>query len=153
MQRPVLIGQFLNAIVAPLHVGRGVSPAGVGGVGEWFATLASVLAVLAVAGLAARVAGRLTNRSVPELIVLLDESAKFYGRWPEHRLVGAPPVEVMVEAARCQRIIELLESHGGDAGVGGRAARGPIDGLRAWVQVLHRRIAAQAGVPSGPAYA
>ena len=43
--------------------------------GSW--TLASLLAVLAVAGLAARVAGRLTNRSVPELIVLLDESAKF----------------------------------------------------------------------------
>ncbi|BDX33504.1 hypothetical protein TUM20985_40510 [Mycobacterium antarcticum] len=153
MQRPVLIGQFLSAIVARLNAGRDVSPSGVGGVGEWFVTLASLLAVLAVGGLAARVASRLTKRSAPELIVLLDQSAKFYSRWPEDRLASAPPAEVMIEAARCRRIIDLLESRSGPAIVVEPATTGPVDGLRAWVALLHRRIAEQRAVPSGSAYA
>jgi hypothetical protein len=153
MQRPELIGQILRTVVPRLDVGGDVPSPGVGGIGEWVVTLTSVLAVLAVGGAAARVARRLARRSTPELIVLLNQSAEFYSRWPEHRLAGAPRGDVLLEAARCGRIIELLVAQDGPAPGGGPATRGPIDGLRAWVALLHSRIAEHVDAAAGPAYA
>ena len=150
MQRQGLIGQILGTVVPRLHASGDVPPAGVG---EWVVTVTSLLAVFAVGGAAVRVARRLERRSVPELVLLLDQSAAFYGRWPEDRLAAAPHRELMLEASRCRRIIELLESQGGLALKGSPANRGPIDGLQAWVALLHSRMTRPADVPGGPAYA
>lgn len=111
----------------------------------WILTVASLLVVVA----AGRVAGRVARKSAPELVVLLNQSAAFYRRWPEHRHGSAPAAELMVEAARCQRIIQLLEAADLD---GGPAARGPIDGLRAWITLLHREIRAIDAASTGPVY-
>ncbi|MBJ7336124.1 hypothetical protein [Mycolicibacterium sp.] len=153
MQRPMLIGQILGAVVPRLGAGGDVSSSGASGIGDWIVTLTSLIAVLAVGGVAARVASRLLRRSTPELILLLDQSAEFYSRWPEDRLASAPRGEVAIEAARCRRIIDLLESPGGPAADRGPASRGPIEGLRAWVALLHKRIDGQLAAPAGSAYA
>ena len=152
MQPPVLVGQILGAVVPRLGVGGEMSPSGIGGVGNWVVTLSSLLAVFVVGGTAAKVASRLMRRSTPELILLLDQSAQFYSRWPEDRLAGAPRAELMVEAARCRRIIDLLESPRVPSADRGPAACGPIDGLRAWVALLHSRIAEQLDAPARPAF-
>lgn len=114
----------------------------------WLVTVASCLAVIAVGGIAARVARRLQRSSTPELIVLLDRSAAFYSRWPEHRLADAPAADVAAEAARCRRIVELLRATGNDPD-----RSGAIDGLRAWITLLGNVIDASADTRSGPAYA
>ena len=119
------------------------------GVGGWMFTVASVLALLA-AGVAVRTGRRLLRRSTPELVVLLNESAAFYSRWPEDRLWAVPGVELAAEVARCTRVVELLESRqGASAG----ASRGAIDGLRAWIALLGKRIDQPVNLPSGAAYA
>ena len=82
VQPSLPVGQILSAIIARLDTGGEASPSGIGGIGEWVLTLTSLLALLAAGGVAARVARRLTRRSTPELIVLLNQSAAFYGRWP-----------------------------------------------------------------------
>jgi hypothetical protein len=133
-------GQILNAVVARLDTGGEASPSGIGGLGEWVLMLTSLLALLAAGGVAARVARRLTRRSTPELIVLLNQSAAFYGRWPDDRLANAPRDELMIETARCRRIIELLESPSSAAVDGGSPTRGAIAGLRAWTTLLYERI-------------
>jgi hypothetical protein len=150
MQPPVPMGEVLSDIAASLSRG-GVSSSGTGGVGGWVFTVASVLALIA-AGFAVRTARRLTRRSAPELIVLLNQSAAFYSRWPEDRLSSAPRAELVSEAARCRRIVELLESHPSVAADGG-ASRGAIDGLKMWIALLCKRIEQQANMPSGAAYA
>lgn len=132
-------GEVLADFAASL--GRGGAAHAAGG---WLVTVASVLAVV----VAARVARRLTRRSTPELLVLLDQSAAFYGRWPEDRLGGAPRAELITEAARCRRIVELLQSRPSDAVTGG-----VLTGLQAWITLLGRRIEQYADLPSGPAYA
>ena len=148
MQPSLPVGQILSAIIARLDTGGEASPSGIGGIGEWVLTLTSLLALLAAGGVAARVARRLTRRSTPELIVLLNQSAAFYGRWPEDRLANAPRGEVMTETARCRRIIELLESPRSAAVDGGSATRGAIDGLRAWTTLLYERIEGNLDAPS-----
>lgn len=143
MQSPVPMSELLSAIAAGLGRG-GVSSPGTGG---WAVTVVSVLAVIA-AGVAVRTGRRLTRRSAPELIVLLDQSAAFYGRWPEDRLSMVPRAELMREAARCRRIVELLEARAlvpADDGV--------IAGLRAWITLLASRIDGPACAPSGVSYA
>lgn len=150
MQRPGLIGHILGTVAPRLDASSGVPPAGIG---EWVVTFTSLLAVVAVGGAAVRVARRLERRSVPELVLLLDQCAAFYSRWPEDRLAGAPRSELMLEASRCRRIIDLLESQGGAALKRSPANRGPIDGLQAWAALLHNRIAQPVDVPGGPAYA
>jgi hypothetical protein len=147
MQPRVPMGEVLSDIAASLGRG-GVSSAGTGG---WAFAVASVLALIA-AGVAVRTARRLTRRSTPELIVLLNQSAAFYGRWPEDRLSGAPRAEMMIEAARCRRIIELLAPRQEiPADVG--ASRGAIASLQTWIAVLGKRIEQQADLPSGATYA
>jgi hypothetical protein len=153
MQRPVLIGQILGAVMPRLNAGGDVPPPGFGGLGEWVVTFSSLLAVLAVGGAAVRVARRLDRRSVPELVLLLDQSVEFYSRWPEDRLAGAPHRELVLEASRCRRIIELLELQSGAGAEGGPATRGPIEGLQAWAALLHSRITQPLNAPAGPAYA
>ena len=151
MQLPVLVGQIVDAVAPRLGGGGEMSP-GVGGVGNWVVTLSSLIAVLVVGGTAAKVASRLMRRSTPELVLLLDQSAQFYSRWPEDRLAGAPRAELMIEAARCRRIINLLESKAMPSADRGLATRGPIDGLRAWVALLHNRIAEQLNASDRPAF-
>ncbi|TPG36705.1 hypothetical protein [Mycolicibacterium hodleri] len=152
MQPPVLVGQILGAVAPRLDVGGEMSPSGVGGIGNWVVTLSSLLAVLVLGGTAAKVAGHLMRRSTPELILLLNQSAQFYSRWPEDRLAGTPRVELMVEAARCRRIIDLLESQHGPSADRGPATRGPIDGMRTWAALLHSRIGEQLDASSRPAF-
>ena len=142
------VGQILSAIIARLDTGGEASPSGMGGIGEWALMLTSLLALLAAGGVAARVARRLTRRSASELIVLLNQSAAFYGRWPEHRLANAPDAELLTETARCRRIIELLESRGAAAVDGGSATHGAIAGLRAWTTWLYERLEEHLDAPS-----
>ena len=144
MQPQLPIGEVLGDLAASLGRGGGVSSPSTGG---WVVTVVSVLALIA-AGFAVRTARRLVRRSTPELLVLLNQSAAFYGRWPEDRLASAPRAELATEAARCRRIVELLESTVADA-----ASHGPIDGLKSWIMVLGRHIEQGATLPSGPAYA
>ncbi|BBZ26084.1 hypothetical protein MMAD_03790 [Mycolicibacterium madagascariense] len=120
------------------------------GRGGWVVTLASLLAIVA-AGAAAGTVRRLVRRSTPEMIVLLNRSAAFYGRWPGDRLSSAPPAEVAAEVARCRRLVALLEARTPAGGDG--AASGAMDGLRAWIALLSKRIDDGARMPSGPAYA
>ena len=86
VQSPVPIGQILSASwrasTRAARVPVGDRPVSV----EWVLTLTSLVALLAAGGVAARVARRLMRRSTPELVVLLNQSAAFYGRWPEDRL-------------------------------------------------------------------
>jgi len=119
------------------------------GAGGWVFTVASILAVLA-AGVAMRTGRRLLRRSTPELVVLLNQSAAFYGRWPEDRLSSVPDVELAAELARCRRVVELLEARQGAAA---GASRGAIDGLQAWIAVLGKRISQPASLPSGAVFA
>jgi hypothetical protein len=119
------------------------------GVGGWVFTVASVLALLA-AGVAVRTGRRLLRRSTPELVVLLNESATFYSRWPEDRLWAVPAGELADEVARCTRVVELLESRRGAAA---GASRGAVDGLHAWIALLGKRIDKPVNLPSGTAYA
>ncbi|CAN5390332.1 hypothetical protein BH09ACT8_BH09ACT8_45280 [soil metagenome] len=147
MQPLTLVGEVLSAVAARVSAGADASHSASGdGYKGWILTVASLLVVVA----AGRVAGRLSRRSVPELTVLLNQSAAFYRRWPEHRHADAPATELMAEAARCQRIIQLLEAADPESGP---AARGPIDGLHAWITLLHKHINPRDAAPSGPAYA
>jgi hypothetical protein len=145
-------GEVLNAVAARFGDGGEVSSPGAGGLGGWAATVASLLAVVLVGNVAARLARRLMRNSTPELIVLLDQSAAFYSRWPEDRLASVPRGELMIEAARCARIIELLET---PAAVveGSGSSSGAVGGLRTWIAVLHRQIEDGVVVPAGPAFA
>ncbi len=138
MQSTAPMGEVFSDIAASL------------GRGGWVVTLASLLAIVA-AGAAAGTVRRLVRRSTPELIVLLNRSAAFYGRWPGDRLSSAPPAEVVAEVARCRRIAELLEART-PAPVDG-ATRGALDGLHAWIALLSKRIDESVRIPSGPAYA
>ena len=119
------------------------------GAGGWVFTVASILAVLA-AGVAMRTGRRLLRRSTPELVVLLNQSAAFYGRWPEDRLGSVPDVELAAEIARCRRVVELLEAR---QGVAAGASRGAVDGLQAWIALLGKRIDQPASLPSGAVFA
>lgn len=122
------------------------------GRGGWMVAVASLLTIL-TAGAAVRLARRLARRSTPELVVLLDQSAAFYRRWPEHRLSTAPRAELLTEAARCRRIVALLQSRAPAGASGGGAHRGAVDGLLVWIAVLAKRIDEGADLPAGPAYA
>jgi hypothetical protein len=144
MQPQLPFGEVLGDIAACLGRSGGAPSSATEG---WVVTVVSVLALIA-AGVAVRTARRLVRRSTPELIVLLNQSAAFYSRWPEDRLARAPRAELAREAARCRRIVELLESTAAEG-----ASRGPIDGLRTWIMVLGRHIEQGAALPSGPAYA
>jgi hypothetical protein len=148
VQPSLPVGQILSAVVARLDTGGEASPSGIGGIGWWALMLTSLLALLAAGGVAARVARRLTHRSTPELIVLLNQSAAFYGRWPEDRLANAPRGELMNETARCRRIIELLESRRAAAVDDGSATRGAVAGLRAWTTLLYERLEGHLDAPS-----
>lgn len=119
------------------------------GAGGWVFTVASILAFLA-AGVAMRTGRRLLRRSTPELVVLLNQSAAFYSRWPEDRLASVPDVELVDEIARCRRVVELLETRQG-AATG--ALRGVVDGLQEWIVLLGKRIDQPASLPSGAAFA
>lgn len=147
MQTLALVGDVLSAVAARISGGADASQSVSGdGYKGWILTVASLLVVVA----AGRVAGRLTRRTAPELTMLLNQSAAFYRRWPEPHHGTAPAAELVAEAARCQRIIQLLEAADLD---GGPAARGPIDGLHGWITLLHKQINPRNAIPSGPAYA
>jgi hypothetical protein len=147
MQPLALVGEVISAVAARITGGGAASQSMAGdGYKGWILTLVSLLVVVA----AGRVAGRFTPRSTPELAALLNQSAAFYRRWPEHRHADAPATELMAEAARCQRIIQLLEAADLDTGP---ASRGPIDGLHAWITLLHKQISTHDPATSGPAYA
>jgi hypothetical protein len=142
MQPMALVGEVLSAVATRICGGPDASHSvSADGYKGWILTVASLLAVVA----AGRVAGRLTRGSAPELTVLLNQSAAFYRRWPQPHNSSAPATELMVEAARCQRIIQLLEAADLD---GGPAARGPIDGLRTWITLLHRQIRTMDAAPA-----
>jgi hypothetical protein len=147
MQPAILAGEVLSSIAA--RVGH----TGPCGIDRWFLTVTSLLVLFAVGGAAAKVSRQLLRRSTPELIVLLNQSAAFYSRWPEDQHVNAPSAELVAEASRCQRIVELLERRSATGIDDGPAARGPIDGVHAWITVLHRQIQLREDVPSGIAYA
>ncbi|MEU0498470.1 hypothetical protein [Mycobacterium sp. NPDC006124] len=119
------------------------------GVGGWVFTVAAVLALMAAGG-AVRTARRLLRRSTPELVILLNESAAFYSRWPEDRLWAVPDTERAAEVARCLRVVELLEKRQGATTAAGR---GVVDGLRAWIELVGKGIGQPANLPSGAAYA
>jgi hypothetical protein len=172
MQPTALLGHVLGAAAARVDAGRdetlgmawqrsvlasgraaySAQPQALGA-DWWILVLASLMALLAVGGVAGWVARHFVRRSTPELLVLLDRSAAFYGRWPEDRLERAPRSELVVEAARCRRIIELLERRTPLGDVDMPAEEGPMIGLRAWIALLSARIDGRLDVPSGSAYA
>ncbi|MCV7229027.1 hypothetical protein [Mycolicibacterium komossense] len=152
MQPLALAGQVLSAIAARVTGADASHPAAGDGYRGWILTLTSLLVVFAVGSAASRMARQLDRTLPSELTLLLNGSAAFYRRWPEHRQAGAPVGELMAEATRCQRIIELLEQREAAGIVGGPAARGPIDGLNAWIALLHKQINARDVAPAGPAY-
>ncbi len=146
MQPAMLAGEVLSNIVAR------VAHTGPCGNDRWFLTVTSLLVLFAAGGAAAKISRRLLRRSAPELIVLLNQSAAFFSRWPEDRHIHAPSAALVAEENRCRRIVELLEQQAAGAG-NGLAVRGPIDGMQAWIAVLHRHIQQRDDVPSGIAYA
>ena len=73
--------------------------------GGWLFTIASLLTLIA-AGAAVRTARRLARRSAPELIVLLNQSAAFYRRWPDDRLSSAPRGELVTGAGHAALPVE-----------------------------------------------
>jgi hypothetical protein len=152
MQRSMPAGSVFSDLAARFGAGGDVTPQATGGVGGWVLTLVSALALVVVGRFAARVSHQLASRSTPELIVLLNRSAAFYGRWPED-LANVPRGELMAEAARCQRTIELLESRGNTVIGWGPASRGPVDGLKSWLVLLHKQIEEQVSAPSGLSHA
>jgi hypothetical protein len=153
MQSSTPAGEVITALAARFGAGGDVAPQGTGGFGGWVLALASALVLLVVGSFAARLARHVASRSVPELIVLLDQSAAFYSRWPEDRLASAPRGELMAEAARCGRTIELLESRGATVTGWGPAARGPVNGLKAWIALLQKQIGERVNTPPGLSHA
>jgi hypothetical protein len=153
MQPSTPAGEVFSALIARFGAGSDVTPQAPGGIGGWVVTLASALVLVVVGRFAARMARRLVSRSTPELIVLLDQSAAFYGRWPEDRLTSAPRGELLAEAARCGRTIELLESRVAAVTGWGPAIRGPVDGLKAWVVLLHKQLEERVSTPPGLSHA
>jgi hypothetical protein len=153
MRPSAAVHELLGAVAGRLGAGGEVSSSGAAGLGGWLATLSSVLAVLVVGSVAARMARRLTRNSTPELIVLLNQSAAFYVRWPEDQLAHAPRDAVMSEAIRCGRIVELLEARRTGVVNDGSVLRGAVDGVATWIAVLHREIGRGVNVPSGPTFA
>jgi hypothetical protein len=149
MQPSTPTGEVISALAARFGAGGEVAPHGTGAIGGWLLALASALVLLVVGAFAARLARRLVSRSAPELIVLLDQSAAFYSRWPEDRLTSAPRGELMAEAARCRRTIELLESRGATVTGWGPATRGPVSGLKAWIALLQKQIGERVNTPPG----
>lgn len=172
-----LVGGTLDAVAARINaVGAGGDPSSVGlawqrsvvrslraagaaehsaldGLDWWVLALASLVALLALGGAARGTAQRLMRRSTPELVVLLDQSAAFYGRWAEDELASVPRSELQIEAARCRRIVVLLEGRAAADLHEGPAERGPIAGLQVWITLLGNKIASHDGIPTGPAYA
>lgn len=131
-------GKVFADLAARVSAGGEVAPQHTGGIGGLAVTLASALLLLVLGSVAARLARRLARGSTPELIVLLDQSAAFYGRWPEDRLANAPRRELTAEAARCRRSVELLESL--DTTASDPANLGSIAGLKAWIALLHKQL-------------
>jgi hypothetical protein len=142
-----------RSVLASGRAAYSAEPLGLGDADWWVLALVSLLALLAAGGAAGWLARRLARRARPELVVLLDESAAFYGRWPEDRLSGAPRGELVAEAARCRRIIELLERRRTPGTAEGPEETGPMDGLRAWIALVSKRIDGSLEVRSGTAYA
>jgi hypothetical protein len=153
MQSSTPAGEAISALAARFGAGTDVAPQWAGGIGGWVVAIASALALLVVGSFAARVARRLTHRSTPELIVLLDQSALFYSRWPEDRLASAPRDELMAEEARCRRTIELLECRGATVTDWGPATRGPVNGLKAWIALLQKQIGERVNTTPGFSHA
>jgi hypothetical protein len=152
-----LIAEVINATAARIGASSKLSYSidhpGLGGADRWVLVLGSLMALFAVGGVAGRTARRLMRRSTPELVVLLDRSAAFYGRWPEDRLESAPRSELVAEAARCRRIVALLETSMPTGADRRSAQSGPIDGLEAWIALLANRIDGRRSASTGPAYA
>jgi hypothetical protein len=143
MQPVMLVGEVLSVVAARFDSGGD----------RWIITLCSLIALVAVGGVAARLSRRLMRSSSPELIVLLNQSAEFYRCWPEHRRANVPSAELVAEANRCQRIIELLEQRLSAAAADSPAARGPIDGLHEWIRLLQSQIHFRDGAPTATTYA
>ena len=171
MQPPVPVGEVLTAIAArvnsapdgawprsALTSGRAVWSAArdwhsAGGMASWVLTVVSVLAMVALGGIASQMAHRLVSRSTPELTVLLNSSAAFYSRCPEDRLASVHRGDLAAEAGRCQRIIELLEWRAATGMDDGPASRGAITGLQEWITLLRGHIEGRAGAPAATVYA
>lgn len=157
MQPAALVGEVVRAVAARVDFGSDGSSTGVAAIGRvdhWFFAAASVLALLGVSSATVRVVRRLARGSVPELMVLLEESAAFYRCWPEDRLDAAPRERLVAEVARCLRIVELLESPCRDreAALREPTLQGPVVGLRSWIALLLSRIDGHSHRPSGAAY-
>jgi hypothetical protein len=142
-----------RSVLASGRAAYSAEPPAVGDADWWVLAVVSLLALLAAGGAAGWMARRLARRAKPELVVLLDESAAFYGRWPEDRLSRAPRDQLVAEAARCRRIIELLELRRAPGTAGRLDEAGPIVGLRAWIALVSKRIDGGLDVRSGTAYA
>ena len=146
------LGSILARLVADGEQFRSAHPSPQGS-GGWLLTVLSMVALLAAGGIAARMAQRLIRRSVPELTVLCNQSAAFYARWPEDRLAAAPRDELRAEAARCRRIVEVLEGRPAASNVDASTLSGSVAGLRTWITLLGKRIENVADAPAGPSYA
>jgi hypothetical protein len=107
----------------------------------WLVTCLSFLAVVALgAGVTYVVRRFMPTRSTPELQVLLNQSAAFYARWPEPELTYAPKNEMMAEAIRCQRIIDLLRRRAQVNNGESKYLMGPIGGVQSWLTLLHQEM-------------
>ena len=107
-------------------------------VGGWLGTCISFLALFALgAGVAYAVRRFLRKRPTAELDALMNQSAAFYGRWPEPQLSDAPHNEMMAEANRCQRLIDLLQRRAAASKAESEYLLGAIAGVQAWLALLH----------------
>ena len=114
--------------------------------GGWLATCISFVAVFVLGAGIAYASRRFLSKRTAELDVLMNQSAAFYRRWPEPELGGAPRSEIMAEADRSQRIIELLQQRAAACAADNEFLHGPIAGVQAWIELLHRTVAVPASV-------
>lgn len=109
----------------------------------WLLTCISFVTVFALGAGLAYAARRLLTKRSAELDVLMNQSAAFYSRWPEQQLSAAPRSEMMAEADRSQRIVDLLQRRAVTSKADSRYLQGPIAGVKAWITLLHKTM----GVP------
>ena len=143
-------GEVIAVVSQRLGGGRGLPLSG-WSPGEhshagWLATSVSFVAVFVLGAGIAYASRRFLRKRTAELDVLMHQSAAFYRRWPEPELGRAPRSEIVAEANRSQRIIELLQQRAAACAADSEFLHGPIAGVQAWIALLHRTIVVPAVV-------
>jgi hypothetical protein len=72
-----------------------------------------------------------------ELGMLMQESARFCARWPRQRLSSAPLTELMSEANRSERVVQLLKQRGANTQSDNGYITSQIAAAQGWLMTVY----------------